>query len=341
MRVKVAATFVAAVVVASAHASTLPPPSFRLAWFPSAIAAAGPRVAIASADCTILVATLAGNSKRVAVRAPRQCRDNESDVALWDLWLGRAALAITTIDAPSPHGESYALWTGPLPRGPLRQQGDDWGWTDSDEPHTFGCAWSIAAGGGVIASAQVPNTLGPYETACPAGPSSKIMLSGAAPAQLTVAGSWSILATDGKRLALARLDQVGRETGELAVFDLHGKRLAAPKLAPAVVKSAFKGWLAPEGLVVETGRGVSGPGWTVSGGRAATVAEGRLLYLKGRTVRVRRLRGGADRALLKLPTSRALLAAGSFGLAIATGTDESSRVFRVPWRTIDRTLPRR
>jgi hypothetical protein len=340
MRVNVAATLVAAVVVGSAHASALPPPSFRLAWFPSAIAAAGPRVAIASADCTMVVATLAANSKRVAVRAPGQCRDNESDVALWDLWLGRAALAITTIDAPSPHGESYALWTGPLPRGPLRQQGDDWGWTDSDEPHTFGCARSIAAGGGVIASVQVPNILGPYETACPAGPSSKIMLSGAAPTQLTVAGSWSILATDGKRVALARLNQAGRETGELAVFDLRGKRLAAPKVAPAVVKTAFKGWLAPEGLVVETGRGISGPGWTVRG-RAATVAEGRLLYLEGRTVHVRRLRGGADRALLKLPTSRALLAAGSFGLAIVAGTDESSRVFRVPWRTIDRTLPRR
>ena len=90
MRVKVAATVVAAVVVASAHGSTLPPPSFRLAWFPSAIAAAGPRVAIVSDNCTILVATLAANSKRVAVSAPRQCRDNESDVALWDLWLGRA-----------------------------------------------------------------------------------------------------------------------------------------------------------------------------------------------------------------------------------------------------------
>jgi hypothetical protein len=339
--VTVAATLVAAAVVASTQASALPPPSFRLAWYPSALAAAGPRVAVAASDCRILVAALAADSKPVAVRAPKQCRDRESDVALWDLRLGRAALAVTTIDAPSPHGESYALWTGPLPRGPLRQQGDDWGWTDSSVPHTFGCAWSIAAGGGVIAFAQVPNLLGPFEPACPAGPTSKIILRGAAPAQLTVAGSWSILATDGRRLALARLDRVGRETGELALFDLRGKRLAAPKVARAVVKSAFQGWLAPEGLILETGRGVSGPGWTVRGVRAATVALGRLIYLKGRTVRVRRLRGGADRALLKLPTSRALLAAGSFGLAIATGTEDSSTVFRVPWRTIDRTLPRR
>jgi len=341
VRVKVAATLVAAVVVASAHASALPRPSFRLSWYPSALAAAGARVAVAAADCRILVAALAAGSKPVAVRAPQQCRDEESDVQLWDLRLGRAALAVTTIDAPSPHGESYALWTGPLPRGPLRQQGENWGWTDSDVPHTFGCAWSVAAGGGVIALAHVPNVLGPFETACPAGPSSKIILRGATPAELTVAGSWSILATDGRRIALARLDKVGRETGELALFDLHGKRLATPKVAPAVVRSAFQGWLAPEGLVLENGRGVSGPGWTVRGVRAATVAEGRLLYLKGRTVRVRRLRGGADRALLRLPTSQALLAAGSFGLAIATGTDESSTVFRVPWRTIDRTLPRR
>jgi hypothetical protein len=341
--VKAAATLaaVAAAVVTSAYASVLPPSSFRLPWYPRALAAAGPRVAVAATDCTILVSAIAANSKRVAVRAPKQCRDEESDVALWDLWLGRAALAVTTIDAPSPHGESYALWIGPLPRGPLRRQGDDWGWTDSSVPHTFGCAWSIVSGGGVIAFAQVPNRLGPYEPACPAGPSSKIILRGAAPAGLTVAGSWSILATDGKRLALARIDRVGRETGELALVDLHGKRLAAPKVASAVVKNAFRGWLAPEGLILETGRGVSGPGWTVRGVRAATVAEGRLLYLKGRTVRVRRLRGGADRALLKLPTSQALLAAGSFGLAIATGTDESSTVFRVPWRTIDRTLPRR
>jgi hypothetical protein len=339
--VKVAATLVAAGVLASAHASALPPPSFRVAWAAAGLAAAGPRVAVAAHDCRIRVAALVTRAKPVAVRGPQECRDDETDVALSELWLGRSTLAVTTINAPSPHGESYALWTGPLPRGPLRQQGAEWGWTDSSEPHTFGCAWSIAAGGGVIAFAQIPNRLGPYELACPAGPSSKIILRGAGPGQLIVAGSWSILATDGKRLALARLDRVGRETGQLALLDLRGKRLAAPKVAPAVVKRAFQGWLAPEGLILDTTRGVVGPGWTVRGVGSTTVALGRLLYVKGRTVRVRRLRGGADRALLTLPTSRALLAAGSFGLAIATGTEESSTVFRVPWRTIDRTLPRR
>jgi hypothetical protein len=56
-------------------------------------------------------------------------------------------------------------------------------------------------------------------------------------------------------------------------------------------------------------------------------------------LRVRRVRGGADRALLRLPTTEALVAAGSFGVAIATGT-ETTRVYRLPWRTIDRVLPR-
>ena len=57
-------------------------------------------------------------------------------------------------------------------------------------------------------------------------------------------------------------------------------------------------------------------------------------------MRVRRLRDGADRALVRLPTANTLLAGGSFGLAIATGIAQKTYVYRLPWRTIDRTLTR-
>src|SRR5207302_11122581 len=107
----------------------------------------------------------------------------------------------------------------------------------------------------------------------------------------------------------------------------------------AVVRAAIDGWLTPEGLVLETAKSVVGPGWTVRTTGSVTLGYGRLVYVQGRTLRVRRVRGGADRALLKLPTAEALVAAGSFGVAIATGADTTS-VYRIPWTTIDRTLPR-
>jgi hypothetical protein len=125
----------------------------------------------------------------------------------------------------------------------------------------------------------------------------------------------------------------------LALVDVHGRRLTPPAISAALVKAAIDGWLTPEGLVLETVPGISGPGWTVRTKGAATVGSGRVFYVQGRTVRVRRIRGGADRALLRLPTSQALIAAGSFGLAIATGTETATTVYRVPWRTIDRTMP--
>jgi len=204
----------------------------------------------------------------------------------------------------------------------------------------------VAAGGGVIALTQVPNRLGvdggfDDTPACPAAAASRIALIGAAATQFTLAGSWSILATDGKRLVLARLDADALPTGELALVDVHGRRLTPPALSAAVVKAAIDGWLTPEGLVLETARVISGPGWTVRTTGAATVGYGRLFYVQGRTVRVRRIRGGADRALLRLPKTEALVAAGSFGLAIATGTETATTVYRLPWSTIDRTLPGR
>ena len=340
---KLAAAAVALALIGSARASSaLPAPSFRVDGYPLALVAAGPRVAVATSSCAVRVANLVKGAKPVAVRQPQACRSDDP-VAVDDLWLGRSALVAQTIDAPSPHGEQYALWSGPLPKGPLGQRGSEWGWTDSDVPAGYGCDWSVAAGAGIIALTQVPNRLAvdrdiEAKPACPAVATSKISLIGAAAAQFTLAGSWKILATDGKRLVLTPLNALGLSTGELALVDLHGKRLPTPTIATAVVKAAIDGWLTPQGLVLETALAISGPGWTVHTRGAATVGYGRLFYVQGRTVRVRRIRGGVDRALLKLPTSEALVAAGSFGLAIATGTERTT-VYRVPWSTIDKTLP--
>src|SRR5205807_10497023 len=151
--------------------------------YPLDLAGSGPRVAVVTSDCIIRVSALAAGRKAVAVEPPAACR-NGDPVGIDGVWLGRSAVAVQTIDAPSPHGESYALWTGPLPRGPLRQRGGDWGWTDSDVPGGYGCAWSVATGGGVIALVQVPNRLAvdagiDDKPSCPAGPSSRISLSGA------------------------------------------------------------------------------------------------------------------------------------------------------------------
>jgi hypothetical protein len=211
----------------------------------------------------------------------------------------------------------------------------------------YGCDWSVAAGGGVVALAKVPNRLAVEQgleskPACPAGAVSHIMLLGAPRAELTVPGSWSVLATDGKRIALSRLDALGRPTGEISLVDLSGKPLAAPAVDPGVVKAGGGGWLTPKGLVLQTTKGIVGPGWTVANASQATLSEGRVFYyISPRVIHVRRLRDGADRRLLSLPPGQPLLAAGAFGLAVALGTGKGSKVYRLPWSTIDRTLPAR
>ena len=55
---------------------------------------------------------------------------------------------------------------------------------------------------------------------------------------------------------------------------------------------------------------------------------------------MRRIRTGLDRVLLRLPAGEADLAAGSFGVAIALTAGETVKLYRLPWRTIDRTLTR-
>lgn len=346
---------VAAVAAAAASAQTsprvLPAPSFSARGHLEGLAASGSRVAVVAADdvtgCVIRVASLAGGTKPATTTAALPCRQDQdgSDAFVADLWLGRTALAATVIDSPSPHGDTYSLWTGPL-RGPLRRLGNEWGWTDSDVPMGFGCAWAVAAGGGVIATTQVPNRLAVEQgleenPACPGRVTTQITLKGAARPQTVVAGSWTLLTTDGKRLALARLDERGLPTGELSFVGLDGKPLQTPHVDPATVKAALGGWLAPEGLVLRTKTGISGPAWTIGGVGDATVAEGRVLYVKGRVIRVRRIRDGVDRALVTLPQSDALVAAGSTGLAVAIENAKGTSVYRLPWRVIDLTLAAR
>jgi hypothetical protein len=340
------AAIVAAAAVAAAP-SEIPAPSFVAPGSALALAAAGSRIALAT-GCDVYVADPRRRSKPVRIPRFGDCRSDESESAVYDVYLGRGTLVAQVILAPSPHGEEYSLWRGPLPRGPLRALGEPWGWTDSSEQAAWGCAWSVAAGGGVVALAEVPNRLAvsaglAEEPFCPGRGTSRIVLAGTPPSQLTVPGSWSVLATDGKRIALARLAADGAPTGELRVVDRSGKRLAIRPVAASVVRTAGQTWLTPRGLVVSTRRGLSGPGWMITGIGSyptTTVAEGRVFYVKRRTIRVRRLRDGVDRQLLTLRSSAPLLAAGSFGLAIAIPSEARTPVYRIPWRTIDRTLPR-
>jgi hypothetical protein len=188
---------------------------------------------------------------------------------------------------------------------------------------------------------EIPNSLGiDGVVQCAGVAPTKIRLYGAARPSLTVPGSWLVLATDGRRLVLERLDADGSATGEVKAVGVDGTALPAPRFNARAIASAYRGWLVGTALVVQTPKGVSGPGWTIRGAESATVGEGRLVYRLGRTVHVRRLRDAKDRALVRLPTANTLLAAGSFGLAVATGIARRTRLYRVPWRTIDRTLPR-
>ena len=342
---------------APAAGTALPAPSLTLKGTLESVTASGPTVVVATGNpnagatgvsCTIRLFAMATAKQTGTVRRPLPCQDStiSEDALVWDLFLARSQIGALLLDSPSPHGDAWAFWRGPRPTGPLDGVGGTWGWTDSDVPSGFGCAWAVAAGGGVIAAATMPNRLGmdngdDKTPQCPAGASTTVQLSGAAVAEVTVPGSWYPIATDGKQIVLAGLDPDAQPTGELVVVDLAGRRTRPPQVAPAAVKAAYEGWLAPEGLVLMTGKGLVGPGWTVPAAKDATVGQGRVIYRVGGTLRVRRIRGGADRVLLKLPAGGNLLASGSFGVAIANGTEtQRTRVYRVPWLTIDRTLTR-
>jgi hypothetical protein len=316
----------------------LPPPLFSAGDTMLALAAAGPNVAVAS-GCEIRVANLTRTTRPVRIRRFGPCAAGDV-AAVNDLHLGRSTLVAEQIDSPSPHGDDYTLWTG-SPRGPLRALPDEWGWRDDDVPSGYGCAATVVAGGGAAAIADGPNALGiDGVVRCAGAANTKIRLFGASRASVTVPGSWFLLATDGRRLALERLDSSGSPTAELRMVALDGTQLPRPRFDARAVTSAVRGWLAGQTLLLQTPKGISGPGWTIRGADDCVVGEGRLIYRQNHVVRVRRLRDGSDRALVRLPTANALLAGGSFGLAIATGIAEKTYVYRLPWRTIDRTLTR-
>jgi hypothetical protein len=269
------------------------------------------------------------------------CREDRFDSAVFGLWLGTRTIVEETYISPSPHGEAYQLWSGP-PGGTLHQIGSDWGWTDSDEPPTYGCDRMVAAGGGVVAVTPVANDLG-EGTSCTSHTSTEVILKGALDRKVTVAGSWGAIATNGKRVALVGFDASGKRTGTLAMIDIAGHPLGVPRFTAQDVKSAFQGWLTPVGLFLLTRRGIVGPGsrLLVRGYSSTAIAEGRAVYTAGRNLRARRLKGGPDRLLLKLPDPDSELAAGSFGIAVMTGAISGHMaVYRIPWRTIDQTVPR-
>jgi len=81
------------------------------------------------------------------------------------------------------------------------------------------------------------------------------------------------------------------------------------------------------------------PGWRVGGTSSATVVEGRLVYAKEGVLRVRRIRDGVDRPLLKLGAGHAHVLAGSFGIAVVDSPANTIDVHRIAWKTIDQTLP--
>lgn len=341
-----AAALALSISLAQAAPSKAPRPLYTAPGYATALTASGWRIAFAS-GCEVRVADLSRAAKPRLLKRVGTCRRDRYDSDARPLLLGRKSLTEQIVQSPSPHGDTYQLWNGPT-AGPLHQVGHDWRWTDSDVPAGYGCAWSAAAGGGVVAIERIPNTLAldaglADKVTCPAGSSSTIILQGASKGQLKVAGSWEVIATDGKRVALAALDADGHRTGKVDLFDLSGKILSTPKIDPQVVQKSSDAWLTPQGLVLAWKKGIVAPRWKISGIGSypqATVAEGRAFYVKGRTIRVRRLVGGPDRMLTRVPNYLAALAAGSFGLAIEAGTDNKTVIYRLPWRTIDRTLPR-
>jgi hypothetical protein len=339
--VAVAAALTSTAAGAGQRLPRLPRPLFVVRQPMLALAASGANAAVAT-GCDVRVANLLRHPRR-PVRVPQFGPCAQGGFAAVDaLYVGRSTLVAEEDDAESPHGEDFTLWSGPLPRGPLRSLDDEeWGWRDDDMPSAYGCEASVVQGGGVLAVVDGPNTLGIDGVVPCAGVSpTKIRLLGAPRPTLVVPGSWSILASDGRRLVLERLDPSGSPTTALRMVAFDGTQLPLPRFNAKAVGSAFRGWLVGRTLLLQTSRGISGPGWTIRGAADGVVGEGRLIYRQNHVVRVRRLRDGVDRALVRLPSANALLAGGSFGLAVATGIAQKTYVYRLPWRTIDRTLTR-
>ena len=118
-------------------------------------------------------------------------------------------------------------------------------------------------------------------------------------------------------------------------YALDGIPSGTPSLTAARVRDASRVWLTPDGVVLAVGATIAGPHWAVRGVRSATVAEGRLVYVKGNALYVRRISDGEDRLLLPLPHSVAgpivsfSVAAGSFGIALVEAVDDG-KIARAP-----------
>src|SRR5215467_7635962 len=153
------AAVLAGLALISAPLPRLPAPTYTVSGSLTAFGAAGDRVAVAT-GCTVRVANLTRGTAPLRVKPiGGDCKSDPFDTWVTDLQVGRTSLAATTDIAPSPHGEGFTLWAGPL-LGPLHALGDGWAWTDSDVPSGSGCAWSVASGGGAVAMTKVPNRLG-------------------------------------------------------------------------------------------------------------------------------------------------------------------------------------
>jgi hypothetical protein len=335
---------------------TLPAPVYTVDSYTGALAAAGDR-AVLGLVCTVAVLDFASTAKPVQVGAKGGCASDPEDAVVEGVWLGKSGLTVTVDDSPSPHGDDYTVTTGPLPAGPLRQVGE-YSVRDDNGPDQAadGCAWTVAAGGGLVVRAPAPNRLGidwglDTKPACPAGAATQLTLDGARSTQLSVPGSWAVLATDGKRIALAALSPAGLATGRVELVDLTGKMvgtLSEPASALGEGSLADAGypqaWLTPGGLVLSTRAGLVGPGWKVTTpvhDPQATVGEGRLFYLVRRTLYVKRLGAGQPKPLLVVPYGSVSIAAGSFGLAIGVYNQDRQpavALYRVPWSDVDRVM---
>jgi hypothetical protein len=348
---------------ASASAAPLPAPALTVTGRLQALTAAGRYAVVATqtptGTCVVSVADLVRGGRARQLSGPQVCQTGGGDAVVADLWLGKKTILAEAIDSPSPHGDSYTLWTAPLAGGPFAQYGTSWGWSDSDGDGpsgqgSLGCATTIGAGGGTIALASGPNLLGTHEVGGPGvdsclpssnGATTDVhYLDGALP-DATVPGAWSVVATDGSSVLLAALQGDGMPTGQLSLRTLDGAPTSIPAVPAGLVAKAIRTWLAPEGLVLQSVNRVSawpahGAHWTVGNAEDAAVAEGRVAYLKGRVLHVRRIADGADRQLFVLPAgSDGLVGAGSFGIVVATGHKGNTVLYRVPWRTVDRVLP--
>ena len=255
-----------------------------------------------------------------------------------EILLSRTSVGARVVYSPSPHGDKWSYWQSRRPSGALAKVGE-WGWKDSDDPANHGCAIAAVAGGGTIAWARIPHSLDDTaKPACPASASTVVRYVNGPLTRLAVPGSWEPFAVDGTRIALARLDAAGRRTGELELFDENGNAVEFDQPDPPIIRRGVQAWLAPEGMVVRWPHRI----WGVrreTAARAATVGHGRVIYVQGRSLRVRRIAGGPDRMLARLPAGDVLVAAGSLGVIVALDQGGGTiRLYRLPWPTVDQTL---